>query len=215
MLDIKIKRTFSWITSCCLVLCAIFSCSLQASEVPTSEEAIKFVKDVVEEAMKIANDSKGRSEEFGQLFERKFEKGTAERVLGRNKKLFNKEQKSQFHESYKKLLISSFADPERVKNFKNTTYKIDGRASLQSDGSILVKIKFFFKDKPRAEPVEIATKIVKKDGEILILDVYIEGISQLMSQIKDYDSIFRDHNKGKNDPEKFLDFLEREANIRR
>ena len=73
MLDIKIKELFSWITSCCLVLCAIFFMFVTGLKFQL-EEAIKFVKDVVEEAMKIANDSKGRSEEFGQLLKENLKK---------------------------------------------------------------------------------------------------------------------------------------------
>ncbi|RZI47049.1 MlaC/ttg2D family ABC transporter substrate-binding protein [Candidatus Finniella inopinata] len=210
------KRNALFLVFCTFILCAALFGALQASQfqIPNEEESKSFVEDLVKQGMEVANRETAGQDEFGQLLEKSFvTREIANFVLGSNGRSFTPEQKERFRQIFAKRLVKIYSTPERVKTFRNTTHKVES-AAKQIDGTMQVKTLFSFNDSPSSEPAKVYWKVVKKDNELRIFDILFEGISQLLALRSEYGSIFTSGDKGNNDPQKFLVYLEKEVGIK-
>ncbi len=175
-------------------------------EVPTSQEAVAFVKDLVQKGQEVANRPGDHQQEFGELLRDNFVTDEiAKFVLGSKWRSMAAEQRARFQKIYEKRLVKINSDSEKVNTFRDSTPTIFEAATPQIDGSVLVKSDFTSKSKPNDPPAKIGFKVVKKSGLLKILDILFENVSKLIAERNEYGSIWSQQG---NDPERFLKFLE-------
>lgn len=174
--------------------------------VPTSQEAIAFVKDLVQKGQAVADKPGDHQQEFGELLRDNFVTDEiAKFVLGSKWRSMTAEQRARFQKLYEKRLVKINSDPDKVKTFRDSTPTISETATSQKDGSVLVKGTFASKSKPSDPAAKVDFKIVKKNGELKVLDILFENISKLIAERNEYAAIWS--QQGSN-PEKFLKYLE-------
>ncbi len=209
------QRLSVYLTLCGIILGAVMMQAIQAStpQVPSAEEALQFVEDLIKKGMDVANNPNASEKDFGELLEKNFvTKEIANFVLGTHGRGMTPEQKERFHQLYKKRLVQIYSTPEKIKTFKNTTHIINPKTTPESDGSLLVKSTFTNQSTPNAQPAKVDWKIVKKDQKLFIFDILFEGISKLLTERQDYNAIYTASDKGNNQAEKFLSYLDKEVN---
>ncbi len=211
MFTLKNKTTFLFLTLCSLILGITLIGALQAStnyEVPSADESKQFVDGLITEAMKISNDPNAGENDFGDLLSSKAViKEIARFILGSHAREMTPQQLEEFYELYTRRLIRIYSTPEKLRTFRNTRHTMDPKVSKETDGTMLVKTYFYFKESPSSEPAKVYWAVVKKDGKLFVFDIRFEGISKILTERQEYNAIFVDPNKGGGNPAQFLRYL--------
>jgi phospholipid transport system substrate-binding protein len=148
-------------------------------------------------------DQKSKIDQFRELLQNGFAlKAISRFVLGPYWKKTSPEQRERYTALFEEYVISSYAN--RLRDYGGETFKVTGE-KLYDEKSAAVSTLIL---RPNGEPVVVDWRIRRRNGELKIVDVVIEGISMGQTQRSDFGSAIR--GKG-GDIDAFLDVLERKV----
>jgi phospholipid transport system substrate-binding protein len=184
------------------VLFSIFCASSSfAQQSDKSAEVKKFVEEVGNKVVMIANDAKTpdakRREKIIAVIDVAIDPNWIGRyVLGKNYKTATDAQKERFNSLYRDFMINTYGP--KFKNYNGRKFTVN--EVVERSGFYVAKAEFLPKDSDVAISVDFRVK--EREGKLVILDFIAEGISLIETQRSEFDSaIFQ---KGM---DKFLDEL--------
>jgi phospholipid transport system substrate-binding protein len=186
----------------------IFAKSGCSSEIVLSETQSKdFINNLLSDGIKILNNEDSvskQNKDFAELLEKNFATTEiAKLVLGKIYRDLNENQKKIFIDLYKRNILQVYADPEKTSKFRNISFTID--EVIQEGKTVLVKTIF----KNDSQNIPVNWKIFQSNGKIYVLDVIIEGVSQIITARSEYSAIYQSVN---NNPEKFIEKVKEKTN---
>jgi phospholipid transport system substrate-binding protein len=165
-------------------------------------EGKDFVKKLIEDGKKILNNESPKDKqntEFAKMLEEKFAiKEIAKLVLGRAYKDFTEEQINDFIQIYKERTLTTYGSKEKTDKFRNMDFTVNEKTIKNPDQTLTVKTNF--KSTSGVETL-VEWVVIMIDGKLYVLDVKIEGISQIVTERSNYATMYVDN---KNNPKAFL-----------
>jgi phospholipid transport system substrate-binding protein len=155
-----------------------------------------FISDLGAKAINTLTDKKLSREERESRFEKMFNdwfavNAIAKFVLGRYRNQASEQEKQDYLELFKKMIVSTYAS--RFSQYNNEAFEVlDGQ--FMDDGGAKVHSHIL---RPGAPPVSVHWKIYKdKNNALKIIDVIVENVSMSMTQRSEFSSIIQ-KNGGK------------------
>jgi phospholipid transport system substrate-binding protein len=158
-----------------------------ANEVTESGEVRKFVEDIGNKIVNIANqkisESKKRSDIIAVIDGAIDAEWIARFVLAKNYKTANDSQKESFVKLYRDFMINTYGP--KFKNYNGRKFTVNS-VEYQT-GFYLAKAEFLPKESDVAISVDFRVK--KRNGKLVILDFIAEGISLIETQRSEFNSV--------------------------
>lgn len=182
MKNLLIKKLF--------VLCLAFfaSTNVMAAESKfTSEDAKKFVDEVGNKIVSIANEKAiseaKKREKIIAVVDGVIDSDWISRfVLGKNYKTITDQQKETFTKLYRSFMINTYGP--KFKNYNGRKFTVN---EVQEQGSFYIaKAEFLPRDSN--VPVSVDFRVKDKGGKLVVLDFVAEGISLIETQRSEFNS---------------------------
>ena len=155
-----------------------------------------FIESLGQEVLtKIADkkiNDKDREKNFRKLYGRAFDNTYISRfVLGRHWKKIDKKTKKEFVKSFNDYLIMAYAP-----KFKGWTGKFETIDSQIENNMYIVSMRLITNSTPPSSLLLDWRMTVTKDKKFKILDVNIDGVSMLVTQRAEFNSVIKNNPKG-------------------
>lgn len=166
----------------------VICCSVKTSYADV-QGASNFVDKIAQQVISIVKDDKlnknMKTDQIFKLLNDNFDlKWMSKFVIGKNYRQLSDQQKSEYQDIYGKFFLYSYL-PNLMK-YTNESFKID-RSNTSEDGLYTIYTAII-RDNGQ-EPILINYQIKEKDGQYKVIDVIVEGVSAIMSQRSEFDSI--------------------------
>lgn len=174
------------------------------------EGAVRFVKNLIDEALTSLTDSEleilERRERFRDLMHRYFAfNAIAKWVLGRYWRKASDVEKDEYLVLFEKLMVITYAD--RFESYAGEKLTIE-KAEIRGENDALVHSLL---ERPHEQkPISVIWRLRPKDDSFKIVDVMVEGLSMGITQQKEFSSVIRNHD---NKVEGLLSELRKRLNL--
>lgn len=175
-----------------VALAALLFVAAVGSVPPASgaENARQFLQELSDAAIAIlAKESltaEQREQELGELFDRGFHLPTVSRfVLGRHWRAASQDQRATYQQVFRDFIVKSYS--RRFSSFTSEKLKItDSRSEGDNDTFV-----FSLLERPGGESTRVSWRIRRYADDFKIIDVIVEGISMLITQRDEFNSVIR------------------------
>ncbi len=179
-----------------LALSALFSTPAPAAD-KSPDDAKAFIQTLAQQAITtVANrqlSDKERTENFRRLFIASFDlPQISQFVLGRYWKTATPEQQQEFVKQFEEMQVLNWT--QRFKDYKGEGLAVTNAAKDDRGYTVDSQINH-----PPAAPMPVQWKVHQGDnGQLLVTDIVVEGVSMAITQRSDYNSLLQG-NGGKID----------------
>lgn len=191
----------------CLFLVWFVAVTMLARQAGASEDPKAFIASFADEGLALlANKDGGMAERqaaFRDLLQRYFDMERAGRItLGRHWRAASPDERAEYQKLFSDYVVASTT--RRLEGYADNALEVIGARDL-NDKEILVDSRF---TTAGSEPVRVQWNVFKGDEGLRILDVSIEGVSQVLTQRNEFDSVIR---AGGGDIEALLEVLRKQT----
>ena len=183
-----------------LILSLIFFSSNVLAANKTEDEVAKFISDIGNKIVNIANNSGSEKEKRDKIIrivdDNIDSKWIARFVLSKHYRRSSLEQRKKFSDLYHQFMINTYGP--KFKNYNGRKFTVSEVSKRRS--FYLAKAEFL----PRESniPILIDFRVKEKNGRLVILDFIAEGISLIETQRSEFNSAI-----SQNGMDKFLEIL--------
>lgn len=155
-----------------------------------AENARQFLQELSDAAIAIlAKESltaEQREQKLGELFDRGFHLPTVSRfVLGRHWRAASQDQRATYQQVFRDFIVKSYS--KRFSSFTSEKLKItDSRSEGDNDTFV-----FSLLERPGGVSTRVSWRIRRYADDFKIIDVIVEGISMLITQRDEFNSVIR------------------------
>ena len=175
------------------VLLAVLTFAVGAPRVAASDDpAIAYVRGLGEDVIAILNDKANstlaeREAAFRGVIARGFDIPTVSRfVLGRHWMSATKEQRAEFSALFLDFIARVYASRFDSYSYGGETFTVQAVIADES-GDTIVRSRVA---RPTgADPVELDFRVRSNDGDYTVVDLYVEGISMLLTHRAEFSSV--------------------------
>lgn len=170
------------------ILVTVFCTSSALAEgADKSAEVRKFVEEVGNKVVVIANDAKTpdakRRTKIIELVDGSIDPDWIARfVLGKNYKAANDAQRDSFTKLYRDFMINTYGP--KFKNYNGRKFTVN--EVVERSGFYVAKAEFLPKDSNT--PISVDFRVKERNGKLVILDFIAEGISLIETQRSEFNS---------------------------
>lgn len=175
-----------------VALAALLFVAAVGSVPPASgaENARQFLQELSDAAIAIlAKESltaEQREQELGELFDRGFHLPTVSRfVLGRHWRAASQDQRATYQQVFRDFIVKSYS--KRFSSFTSEKLKITNSRSEGENDTFV----FSLLERPGGESTRVSWRIRRYADDFKIIDVIVEGISMLITQRDEFNSVIR------------------------
>lgn len=176
-----------------LFLVWILAMMVVAGRVAAAESAddpLAFISSFADEGLALLSkeeqDSADRQAAFRDLLGRYFDLPRTGRItLGRHWKRATPDERAEYERLFREYVVVSTT--RRLQGYADNDLEVRG-ARVINEREILVDSRF---TTAGAEPVRVQWNLFKGEEGLRILDVMIEGVSQVLTQRNEFDSVIR------------------------
>jgi len=170
----------------------LLSATATGSALPASGEegARQFLQTLSDDAIAIlTNESlsaEQREQELGELFDRGFHLPTVSRfVLGRHWRTATEDQRQTYQQVFRDFIVKSYS--KRFSSFAGEKLNItDSRPEGEHDTIVFSRL-----ERPDGESTRVSWRIRRYEDDFKIIDVIVVGISMLITQRDEFNSVIR------------------------
>ena len=178
-----------------------------ARQAAAAEDPKAFIESFADEGLAVlASRDAGQDERqaaFRDLLDRYFDLPRTGRItLGRHWRAATPEQREEYDRLFRDYVVASTT--RRLEGYADNSLEVEGARTI-NDQEILVDSRFITAG---AEPVRVQWNVFKSDDGLRILDVSIEGVSQVLTQRNEFDAVIR---AGGGDIQALLDLLRKQT----
>ena len=161
---------------------------VHALPVRADQGAQDFVKQLGDDALRLlvsdATTDETRRETLRDLLRRGFDLKTIGRaVLGPHWKQADAEQQARYLAAFEEFIVTTYS--VRLKDYAGETFEVlNERPIDDKDTLVLTKI-----NRPNREPLRVDYRVRRRDADLRIVDVLVEGVSMLTSQRQEFSSV--------------------------
>jgi phospholipid transport system substrate-binding protein len=109
-------------------------------------------------------------------------------VLGRYWRTADETQRGEFQKLFEDFIVVSYS--VRFSEYRGEAFKVAG-SNVESGGTVLVHSKI---DMPTSEDIRVDWRLRGRDGEFVIVDIIVEGVSMAVTQRSEFASVIQ--NRG-------------------
>ncbi|WP_416899716.1 MAG: phospholipid-binding protein MlaC [Minwuia sp.] len=166
-------------------ICIMLVMSFQAV---AAEEPAALIERLGGQAIGIVANGADTTDDKQKKFEALFDEGfdvplVAQIVLGRYWRTATAEQRDEFVNLFHKYIISTYAS--RLNAYSGQTFAVTGEQRLNDDE---VMVKSVVKD-PGGPDLKVDWRVLNRNGENRIVDVYVEGVSMAVTHRSEFASV--------------------------
>jgi phospholipid transport system substrate-binding protein len=195
-MKVSLPRLPHTIAILALALAALFSAPAPAAD-KSPDDAKAFIQTLAQQAITtVANrqlSDKERTDNFRHLFVASFDlPEISQFVLGRYWKTATPEQQQDFIKEFQEMQVLNWT--QRFKDYKGENLAVTN--AIKDDKGYTVDTEL---NRPQAPPMPVQWKVHAGDnGQLLVTDIVVEGVSMVITQRSDYNSLLQG-NGGKID----------------
>jgi phospholipid transport system substrate-binding protein len=104
-------------------------------------------------------------------------------VLGQHWRTADQAQREEYTELFRQFVMQNLAS--RLDSYQGQSYTVTG-AQVVDDRDAVVSTRI---TRPGAPPLRVDWRLRESDGELLIIDVIVEGVSMVVSQRSEFASV--------------------------
>lgn len=159
-----------------------------AATARAAEDPKAFVKQLGDDALQLLINDPGsddaRRERLRELLHRGFDLKTIGRaVLGPHWKQADADQQARYLKAFEDFIVTTYS--VRLKGYAGETFEVlQERPVDDKDTLVLTKI-----NRPNREPLHVDYRVRKRETDLKIVDVLVEGVSMLTSQRQEFSSV--------------------------
>jgi len=188
------RMRFCYIFALVVAVFLLASQSVKAEEKNFKNEAGQLITTLADTALKSLTEPdlkiEIRRQRVRELLNTYFDfKAISQWVLGRYWRRATSKERDRFYALFENLMVYSYAD--RFSQYSGEKLEI-GKVDVRGEKDALVHTEL--QRTGARKPVKVIWRVRKRNGEILIVDIMIEGISMGITQQKEFASVIR--NKG-------------------
>lgn len=155
-----------------------------------ADDPLAFISSFADEGLALLSqdeqDSGDRQAAFRDLLARYFDLPRTGRItLGRHWKRATPDERAEYERLFREYVVVSTT--RRLQGYADNDLEVRG-ARVINDREVLVDSRFTASG---AEPVRVQWNLYKGEEGLRILDVMIEGVSQVLTQRNEFDSVIR------------------------
>lgn len=174
------------------IFLTLFSFQALAQEASTKEEIGKFVEEIGNSIVKIANEKIPESKKRSKIIvvvDNVIDADWISRfVLGKNYKNATETQKESFAKLYREFMINTYGP--KFKNYNGRKFIVN--EVTEQSGFYVAKAEFLPRDS--SVPISVDFRVKQRNGKLVILDFIAEGISLIETQRSEFNSVISQTN---------------------
>lgn len=144
----------------------------------------------IEAIVESQNDPQERRQDFRRLLDNYFHVPTIARfAMGRYWADASQEQRDDYLDLFKTMVVEIYA--QRFDDYGDQTLAVSG-ARTAGSGDVLVEAEIVFSDESKNIPLK--WRVREFNGQPLIIDLVVEGVSMSVTQRSDFNSVLQNNN---------------------